>query len=166
MAGNEGTDRTVVVPEAFIYALGTRLLRDFGPNAAERILYDIGRDAGRAFARMTERYLGPIREREDVEAMIRTFDTEYHWADIRLREFDFAGKSAVVEWRNGVGVPRGGSPEPVCHLGRGLLSGAAEIVFGAKCDAIETKCQAMGAESCEIVVGVPERMAEVAERGR
>ena len=163
MASNARGGRTVVVPESFFEALGIRLVKDFGPNAAESILYEIGRDAGKAYARSAEHGLGREFGTEDrVRTLLRRFG-EFGWAQLRFLSLDAPSKFAVVEWREGVGVPRGGSPVPVCHLGRGLLSGAAEVAFGAPCDAIETKCQAMGADHCEIVVGVPDRVSRIAE---
>lgn len=154
--------RTVVVPESFFEVLGIRLVKDFGPNAAENLLYEIGRDAGRTFVRIAERSGGRIEGESGIRNLLRRF-ADFGWADIEFRTLDVAGKFAVVEWKDGVGVPKGGSEFRVCHLGRGLLSGAAEIAFGSPCDAIETKCQAMGGDHCEIVVGVPERVALVAE---
>ena len=163
MASNARGGRTVVVPESFFEALGIRLVKDFGPNAAESILYEIGRDAGKAYARSAEHGLGREFGTEDgVRTLLQRFG-EFGWAQLRFLSLDTPSKFAVVEWREGVGVPKGGSPVPVCHLGRGLLSGAAEVAFGAPCDAIETKCQAMGADHCEIVVGVPERVTRIAE---
>ncbi len=157
-------DRTVVVPAAFISTLGERLLRTFGPNAAEDILYDIGRVAGRDFTRVAEGQFGrPLRTAEDFDALLQMVGRDYRWAEITLREIDVPGKSAVLEWRDGVGVPHGGSPRPVCHLGRGLLAGAAEVLFGTTCDAIETQCQGMGAAHCEIVVGTPNHAGTVSE---
>ena len=163
MASNARGGRTVVVPESFFEALGIRLVKDFGPNAAESILYEIGRDAGKAYARSAEHGLGrEIGTEDGVRTLLQRFG-EFGWAQLRFLSLDKASKFAVVEWREGVGVPKGGSPVPVCHLGRGLLAGAAEVAFGAPCDAIETKCEAMGADHCEIVVGIPERMTSVAE---
>lgn len=155
--------RTVVVPESFFEALGVRLMKDFGPNAAENILYEIGRDAGSTYAQQAERELGhPIRSEQEIQGLLKRFGG-YGWAHIRFRTLDVPAKFAVVEWRDGVGVPKGGSATPVCHLGRGLLSGAAEVAFASPCDAIETSCQAMGADHCEIVVGIPDRVSSVAE---
>ena len=163
MPSNTRGDRTVVVPESFFEALGIRLVKDFGPNAAESILYEIGRDAGKAYATSAKHGLGrEIGTEDGVRTLLQRFG-EFGWAQIRFLSLDAPSKFAVVEWREGVGVPKSGSPVPVCHLGRGLLSGAAEVAFGASCDAIETKCQGMGADHCEIVVGVPEWVTRIAE---
>ena len=163
MAGKD--QRTVVVPETFFTALGARLVKDFGPNGAASVLYDTGRRAGRDFVLMAEKYLGEsIRHEEEIRALILMFGREYRWADLTVKELDVPGKYAVIDWRNGVGVPSGGSRRPVCHIGRGLLSGAAEVFFDQPCDAIETQCQAMGADHCELIVGASDRVAKVAER--
>lgn len=157
-------DHTAVVPASFFSALGARLVKNLGPNAAELMLYDIGREVGRSFVQIAEGYLDvKMRTEADVRTLIAYFDTEFRWARIALESVDMTGKFAVVEWRDGIGVPKGGSKAPVCHLGRGLLSGAAEIVFQTNCDALETQCQAMGADHCRIVVGNRDRIAEVAE---
>lgn len=170
MARREGEERTVVVPGSFFSAIAVRLIKDFGPNAAEALLYDMGRDVGRAFARMAETYMGgKIREEADIRALVAMFDREYRWAELGIEALDVPEKYVVVTWKNGVGVPKGGSRQPVCHLGRGLLSGAAEVVFGVPCDAIETQCQATGKEHCRIVVGEPNRIIEAygeADRAR
>lgn len=164
MVVKEASGRTVAVPESFFEALGIRLMKDFGLNAAENILYEIGRDAGRTYARKEEQSLGHrITSQAEIQNLLQRFGG-YGWAHIRFRSLDVPGKFAVVEWRDGVAVPKAGSPVPVCHLGRGLLSGAAEVAFGSACDAIETSCQAMGNDHCEIVVGIPERVSQVAEQ--
>lgn len=161
---DERGDRTVVVPEAFFVALGARLRKDLGRNPTENILYELGRDAGRAFVRMAQEYLGgPVRTAEEFERVVMMFGKDYRWADVEIRTLDVPGKYMAVEWRNGVGVPKSGSQRPWCHLGRGLFSGAAEVFLGEPCDAIETQCEAMGADHCEIFVGVPSRIAEIAE---
>lgn len=152
------------MPESFFTALGIRLTKDFGPSAAENLLYEIGRDAGRNFVKMAERNVGRRMEsEEEIRSLLGRF-ADFGWARIGFRTLDVPGKYAVVEWKDGVGVPKGGSEVRVCHLGRGLLSGAAEVAFGSPCDAIETACQAMGGDHCEIVVGVPDRVALVAEQ--
>lgn len=164
MARKPEATRTAVVPESFFVALGARLLRDFGASASENILYEIGREAGRSFIKIEERSLGrPLRDAPQIRAVLRKFGKEYRWADISLKELDVASKFAIVKWKNAVGVPKGGSSVPMCHVGRGLLSGAADVIFREMCDAIETKCQAMGQEHCEIVVGLPDRVAAIAE---
>lgn len=165
VAPDRRSPRTVVVPESFFQALGVRLLKDFGPNAAENLLYEIGRDAGRTFVGILESRSGQrMRDEPQIRSLLQMFEEEFGWAKITFKTLDVPGKFAVIEWKNGVGVPKEGSRVPICHLGRGLLSGAAEIAFGARCDAIETKCQAMGQDHCEIVVGIPERVSSVAEQ--
>ena len=163
MGSKVGDGRTVVVPESFFEGLGIRLLKVFGPNGAQSLLYEIGQEAGRAYARDARQGRG-LRIGTDggIRSLVGKFQ-RFGWARIRFLSLDVPNKFAVVEWRDGVGVPKAGSSVPVCHLGRGLLAGAAEIAFGAPCDAIETKCEAMGADHCEIVVGIPERMTSVAE---
>jgi predicted hydrocarbon binding protein len=161
--GKDRNGRTVLVPDSFFEALGVRLLKYFGPNAAESLLYEIGRDAGKTYARRMRQALGDRLGTQDGMQLLLERFAGYGWARLRFRTLDVPSKFAFVEWRDGIGVPKGGSPVPVCHLGRGLLSGAAEVVFDAPCDAIEVKCQAMGADACEIVVGMPERMASIAE---
>src|SRR5436309_1422151 len=117
-----GEQRTVVVPEAFFSALGARLHKDLGRNAAASILYDVGRRAGRSFVQMAEAYLGEqIRDEEGIGRLMTMFGRDYRWADIEFKVLDVPGKYLIVNWTNGVGVPRGGSTQRVCHLGRGLL---------------------------------------------
>lgn len=164
MTVRETSKRTAVVPESFFNALGARLSKDLGSHAAQNVLYELGRDAGHSFIAVAEDRLGRrIKTEADYRDLLRLFAEEFGWAHMSLKSIDLPGKHVVVEWWNGVGVPTRGSPEPVCHLGRGLLSGATEVVFGGSCDAIETQCQAMGAKRCEIVVGVPNQIAYLSE---
>ncbi|HEV8594631.1 MAG TPA: hypothetical protein VGR51_03785, partial [Thermoplasmata archaeon] len=102
-------DHTVVVPASFFSSLGLRLVKNLGPNAAELMLYDIGREVGRSFVAHSEGYLNrTLRSEADVRTLLGFFGKEFRWAKISLESIDMAAKFVVVEWRDGVGVPRGG----------------------------------------------------------
>lgn len=156
--------RSVMIPRSFFFALERGLERDLDPGTTASLLYDIGREAGRTLVKDQDRDAdggghGEAAFRDLLEAM----GDEYGWAEINLKAVDVAGKFAVIGWRNALETESHDRPLPGCHIGRGLLSAAGTAIFGADCDAIETQCQAMGADHCEIVVGRADRVAQAAE---
>ena len=86
------------------------------------------------------------------------------WGKVSIVEFDPEKKIARIRWTNGVSVRNRKGKTPVCHFGRGILTGAMEQTFGRKCESLEVSCQGKGDRFCEAVIGEPAEITRLAEQ--
>lgn len=86
------------------------------------------------------------------------------WGKVTVVDFDPQKKVAKIRWTNGVSVRNTKGKTPVCHFGRGVLTGAMERVFGRELESLEVSCQGKGDRFCEAVIGGPEEITRLAER--
>ena len=75
------------------------------------------------------------------------------WGKVSIVYFDPSKKIARIRWTNGVSVRNTKGKTPVCHFGRGILTGAMEQTFGRKLESLEVSCQGKGDKYCEAVIG-------------
>lgn len=148
--------RFLLVPASFISAIEDRLIQDFGREIAATFLYEVGKTAGRSYVEMAKRLGFKTETSEDVRRILEKLGTLGGWARVELVKADMKARRAIIRWWNGVSVRDRKSEAPVCHIGRGLMAGGAEVIFGTGCEAIERRCEAMGHEFCEVVVGESE----------
>jgi len=81
----------------------------------------------------------------------------------RSATLDGNKKIARIRWKNGVSVRNRKGKTPVCHFGRGVLTGAVEEIFGRRCESIEVSCQGKGDKFCEAVVAEPAEISRLVE---
>ncbi len=86
------------------------------------------------------------------------------WGKVTIVDFDLEKKMARIRWTNGVSVRNRKGKTPVCHFGRGILTGAMEQTFGRKCESLEVSCQGRGDRFCEAVIGEPAEITRLAEQ--
>jgi predicted hydrocarbon binding protein len=71
--------------------------------------------------------------------------------------FDFGSATRgilVIQLQgSAVAAALAGSEEPVCHLHAGMFAGAVSFFDRGERHAVELQCAAMGAESCQFIVG-------------
>jgi len=132
------------------------LIQDFGREVAATFLYEVGKTAGRSYMEVAQKMGLKTETAEDIRRVLEKLGTLGGWAKIELVKVDMMEKMGIIRWRNGVSVRDRKSEVPVCNVGRGLMAGGAEVIFGTECEAIERKCEAMGNEFCEVVVGESE----------
>ena len=107
-----------------------------------------------------------IKRPESLEQVADRLGTLSGWGKVSIVDFDPGRKIARIRWTNGVSVRNTKGKTPVCHFGRGVLTGAIEQTFGTKCESLEVSCQGKGDPFCEAVIGKPEEITRLAERSK
>lgn len=77
------------------------------------------------------------------------------WGKIKIIHFDPIKQRLDIEVVNSAYAEAyGPSKQGVCHFIRGVFAGVAQTIFGIKVEARETKCRAMGDETCHFKYAV------------
>ncbi len=107
-----------------------------------------------------------IKQSGGLEQIADRLGTLGGWGKVSIVNFDLEKKIARIRWTNGVSVRNRKGKTPVCHFGRGILTGAMEQVFGRKCESLEVSCQGKGDRFCEAVIGEPAEITRLAEQSK
>ncbi len=159
-------ERFLFIPMKLIHSIEDRLTENLGPVTATSFQYEIGREGGRDYMRMAEKAGYDIRSVSDVRKLAQRLGTLGGWGKLGVEEVDFDKRWVRVRWTNGVSVRNRKGKTPVCHFGRGILTGCVEVIFGRKCDSLEITCEGKGDSYCEAVIGDPNEIARFAELGK
>jgi predicted hydrocarbon binding protein len=156
--------RFLFIPVELIHSIEDRLVDMVGPVTATSFQYEIGKRGGSHYIRMAQKAGYDIKDFKDVGLIAANLGTLGGWGKLSVEEIDFKKKTMRLRWKNGVSVrPNKKSKTPVCHFGRGVLTGAGEAMFGRKLESIELTCQGKGDAYCEAVIAPPEDVARYAE---
>jgi predicted hydrocarbon binding protein len=156
-------DRFLLIPVKLIHSMEDRLAKSLGPITATSFEYEIGKEGGAQFASLALKAGLDIKSRAGIQQVANTLGAQSGWGKIEVAEFDFGKHLARIRWKNGVSVRNRKGKTPVCHFGRGILTGAVEEILGRKCESIEVTCQGKGDPFCEAVVGEPKEITRVAD---
>ena len=156
-------ERFLLIPVKLIHSIEDRLTESFGPVTATSFEYEIGREGGIQYVHVARRVGLEIKSLSDVKKMASSLGTLDGWGKVEVIDFDFAKKFARIRWRNGVSVRNNKGRTPVCHFGRGILTGAVQEIFGRRCESIEVSCQGKGDGFCEAVVAPPAEIGRLAD---
>ncbi len=143
-----------------------RLGESFGPATATSFAYEIGKEGGLQYIRIAERAGFKFRNFQDLKTAAERLGTLAGWGKVEVVQFDQQKKMARLRWTDGVSVRSKKGKTPVCHFGRGILTGAVQSVLGTECDSLEVFCQGKGDPYCEAVVGVPDEILKLANSHR
>ena len=156
--------RFLFIPVELIHSIEDRLADMVGPMTATSFQYEIGKRGGSHYIRMAQKAGYDIKSSKDVGMIAANLGTLGGWGKLTVQEIDFKKKLIRLRWTNGVSVrPNKKSKTPVCHFGRGVLTGASEAMFGRKLESIELTCQGKGDAYCEALIAPPEDVARYAE---
>lgn len=155
-------DRFLFIPVKLIHSIEDRLTENLGPVTATSFQYEIGKEGGAHYMRMAQKAGYDITNVGDVRKIAERLGTLGGWGRLDVTEVDLEKRIARVRWINGVSVRNKRGKTPVCHFGRGILTGAAEVVFGRKCESIEVSCEGKGDDYCEAIIGDPAEIARLA----
>jgi predicted hydrocarbon binding protein len=166
--GNRGTlnaygERFLVIPVKLIHSIEDRLAKSFGPVTATSFEYEIGREGGAQYVRLALKAGADIKTQVGIQQIAESLGAQSGWGKIEVVEFDFAKSLVRIKWKNGVSVRNSNGKTPVCHFGRGILTGAVAEILGRKCESIEVSCQGKGDKYCEAVVGDPKEITRLAD---
>lgn len=156
-------ERFLFIPLKLIHSIEDRLTENLGPVTATSFQYEIGREGGRDYMRMAQRAGYNIKSLSDVRKLAQRLGTLGGWGRLEVEEIDFEKRRVRVRWTNGVSVRNKRGKTPVCHFGRGILTGCAEYIFDRNCDSLEITCEGKGDSYCEAIIGDPSEITRFAE---
>ncbi|HET7404493.1 MAG TPA: V4R domain-containing protein [Candidatus Bathyarchaeia archaeon] len=159
-------ERFLLIPVGLIHSIEDRLAQSLGPVTATAFEYEIGREGGTKFVEVARKAGLAIKSPADIQKVADSLGTLSGWGKLDVIEFDFRKKRAKIRWKNGVSVRRRNGKTPVCHFGRGILTGAVAEILGSKCESIETSCEGKGDKFCEAVIGEAGEISRFAEERR
>jgi uncharacterized protein len=156
-------ERFLLIPVKLIHSIEDRLTESFGPITATSFQYEIGKEGGAQYVHLAQKVGIGTKSPIDVQRIASSLGTHNGWGKVEIIDFDFNKKIARIRWKNGVSVRNRKGKTPVCHFGRGVLTGAVEEIFGRRCESIEVSCQGKGDKFCEAVVAEPAEISRLVE---
>jgi predicted hydrocarbon binding protein len=156
-------ERFLFIPVKLIHSIEDRLTENLGPVTATSFEYEIGREGGAKFIQLAQKAGLGVKTPEEIQRIADVLGTMSGWGKVDVVDFDFAKKSAKVRWKNGVSVRNKTGKTPVCHFGRGILTGAVAAILKSSCESIEVSCQGKGDKFCEAVIGEPREISRLAD---
>jgi predicted hydrocarbon binding protein len=156
-------ERFLLIPVKLIHSIEDRLTESFGPITATSFQYEIGKEGGAEYVHLAQKVGLGTKSPIDVQRIASSLGTHNGWGKVEIVDFDFNKKIARIRWKNGVSVRNRKGKTPVCHFGRGVLTGAVEEIFGRRCESIEISCQGKGDKFCEAVVAEPAEISRLVE---
>ena len=155
--------RFLLIPVKLIHSIEDRLTESFGPVTATSFQYEIGREGGAQYIHLAQKAGFRLNTPVDIQKIASSLGTLDGWGKLEIIDFDPAKKFARIRWKNGVSVRNRKAKTPVCHFGRGILTGAVGEIFGTRCESIEISCQGKGDRFCEAVIGEPREISRLAD---
>jgi uncharacterized protein len=156
-------ERFLLIPVKLIHSIEDRLTESFGPITATSFQYEIGKEGGAQYVHLAQKVGIGTKSPIDVQRIASSLGTHNGWGKVEIVDFDFNKKIARIRWKNGISVRNRKGKTPVCHFGRGVLTGAVEEIFGRRCESIEVSCQGKGDKFCEAVVAEPGEISRLVE---
>ncbi len=155
--------RFLLIPVKLIHSIEDRLTESFGPVTATSFQYEIGREGGAQYIHLAQKAGFRLNSPVDIQKIASSLGTLDGWGKLEIIDFDPTKKFARIRWKNGVSVRNRKAKTPVCHFGRGILTGAVGEIFGTRCESIEISCQGKGDRFCEAVIGEPREISRLAD---
>ena len=156
-------ERFLFIPVKLVHSIEDRLVKSLGPVTATSFEYEIGREGGGQYIQIARRTGLDVRSQRGIQQLATLLGTMSGWGKVDVVGFDLGKKLVRIRWKNGVSVRNKNSKTPVCHFGRGILTGAVSEILGVKCESIEVSCQGKGDSYCEAVVSEPREISRLFE---
>ncbi|MFH0949192.1 MAG: 4-vinyl reductase [Candidatus Aenigmatarchaeota archaeon] len=134
------------------------ILKELEKNKYEKILYYEYKTLGKKWTTVL-RNTYKIKKGEIFQTAGSNILAMAGWGIVKVADID--SKIPVIKFRfenSSVANAYGKTDHAVCHMFRGMAAGAMCIEYGKEMDGIETKCKAMGAPYCEVVVKPSEQI--------
>jgi predicted hydrocarbon binding protein len=155
--------RFLLIPVKLIHSIEDRLTESFGPVTATSFQYEIGREGGAQYIHLAQKAGFSLKSPNDIQKIASSLGTLDGWGKLQIVDFDPAKKFARIRWKNGVSVRNRKGKTPVCHFGRGILTGAVGEIFATRLESIEVSCQGKGDSFCEAIIGEPREISRLAD---
>ena len=159
-------ERFLFIPIKLIHSIEDRLTKSFGPVTATSFEYEIGREGGAQYIHLAQKTGLDTKTQAGTQRIADILGTASGWGRVEITDFDVGKRLVRIRWKNGVSVRNRKGKTPVCHFGRGILTGALSEIFGAKFESIEIACQGKGDSYCEAVIGEPREIDRLADTMR
>lgn len=156
-------ERFLFIPIKLIHSIEDRLAHSFGPVTATSIQYEIGKEGGGQYLDLAGKAGFQVKSIKDIQAIAESLGTLSGWGKLQVVDFDFGKRLARIRWTNGVSVRNKKGKTPVCHFGRGILTGAVQAILKSPCESIELRCQGKGDRYCEAVIGDPREIERIVD---
>ncbi len=156
-------ERIFLVPARIIQSIEDWVSKAFGHAAAVNFLYEMGREAGKNSVKALNDFGFVFKNPFEFQKAREELAPFWGWEKLNTVEFDVAGRLVRSRCTGSAYVCDRNARTPVCHLGRGFDAGALEVVFGKRCESIETACEGKKDDYCELVTGSSAEVAQVAE---
>ncbi len=147
---NLGNTMNVAVYRLMQFTLRDVLIKEYGPEAADRIYYEAGRSAGRHF------YKNLVTETGDFNAFVVELQkllSDLHIGILRVEKADMEGMNfmlTVAEDLDCSGLPM--TDESICTYDEGFISGLFLEFTGREFDVKEIDCWCSGDRVCRFEV--------------
>jgi predicted hydrocarbon binding protein len=155
--------RFLLIPVKLVHSIEDRLTESFGPVTATSFQYEIGREGGAQYIHLAQKAGFSLKSPNDIQKIASSLGTLDGWGKLQIVDFDPTKKFARIRWKNGVSVRNRKGKTPVCHFGRGILTGAVGEIFGTRLESIEVSCQGKGDSFCEAIIGEPREISRLAD---
>ena len=155
--------RFLLIPVKLVHSIEDRLTESFGPVTATSFQYEIGREGGAQYVHLAQKAGFGLKSPSDIQKIASSLGTLDGWGKLEVIDFDPTKKFARIRWKYGVSVRNKKGKTPVCHFGRGILTGAVGEIFESRCESIEVSCQGKGDSFCEAVIGEPREISRMAD---
>lgn len=143
--------RVVMTPGTILNAFQNVLLKEVGYTRASPLLYEMGYTAGYEWIKAYRDRLN-ITDSNKLFDFAAEFSTSSGWGNTELVSKDLQNKHFMLHTTNSPFLNSSHkNKKPICHILRGLYSGAGEVIFGETLGGIETKCQHLGDKYCEFI---------------
>ena len=159
-------ERFLFIPVGLIHSIEDRLNENFGPITATSFQYEIGKQGGAQYMEIAKKSGFDIKRADGLDQIADRLGTLSGWGKVSIIDYNPSKKITRIRWTNGVSVRNRKGKTPVCHFGRGILTGAMEQTFGRKLESLEVSCQGKGDPYCEAVIGEPAEITRLAESKR
>lgn len=147
-----GGTRVVIFSPPTLEGLVKGFRESFGTSIVKAILWNQGKEVGKAIMEMYREDFGVSKAREALE-LLRARAHMLGWARMEILAFNEVKRRAIIRlFDNWECVMFKGGNEPQNHFMRGTLAGVFTTLFGEGFDATEVKCIWKGDSYCEFVV--------------
>lgn len=157
-------ERFLFIPVKLIHSIEDRLVENVGAVTATSFEYEIGKEGGAQYIQLAEKAGFQLKNQEDIQKIAESLGTLSGWGKLEVVDFDIPRKFARIRWTNGVSVRNRKGKTPVCHFGRGILTGAVQEILDNQCESIEVTCQGKGDRFCEAIIGNPKEIERLADQ--
>ena len=141
--------RSTIATTSMLISIHEEIIKKLGYEGI-KILYEAGKIGGRELAKSLEDKVG-LKGMELINSLATGCSELTGWGIITPTNCDFSNFTVIFEVENSpLSLSRRSSA--FCHLERGLIAGAMEMVFKRRVDGIETKCRSIGQPNCEFII--------------